>query len=148
VWHGYIHDITQDQAMQEATRLSEERLRLTVGAVGDGLWQWHWHWPSASVEWDARCYQMLGFAHRAFTLTFDTFMGRVHPADRARVQAQLQRHIEEGADFRVEMRLATADGRWLWVESRGEVTQRTPQGTPLRMLGTLPTSSSVWSSPA
>ena len=137
VWHGYIHDITQDQAMQEATRLSEERLRLTVGAVGDGLWQWHWHWPSASVEWDARCYQMLGFAHRAFTLTFDTFMGRVHPADRARVQAQLQRHIGEGADFRVEMRLATADGRWLWVESRGEVTQRTPQGTPLRMLGTL-----------
>jgi len=134
VWHGYLHDITRDQAMQEATRLSEERLRLTVGAVGDGLWQWHW--PSGHVEWDARCYQMLGFAHRAFALTFDTFMDRVHPADRARVQAQLQRHIEEGADFRVEMRLATADGRWLWVESRGEVTQRGTQGAPLRMLGT------------
>ncbi len=134
VWHGYLHDITRDQAMQEATRLNEERLRLTVGAVGDGLWQWHW--PSGHVEWDARCYQMLGFAHRAFALTFDAFLDRVHPADRARVQAQLQRHVEEGADFRVEMRLATADGRWLWVESRGEVTQRGTQGAPLRMLGT------------
>ncbi|MET1537001.1 TonB-dependent receptor domain-containing protein, partial [Burkholderia sola] len=31
LWHGYVHDVTQDQAMQESIRHSEGRLRLTVG---------------------------------------------------------------------------------------------------------------------
>ncbi len=134
IWHGYVHDITQDQALQETIRLSEERLRLTVGAVGDGLWQWDCR--SGHVEWDARCYQMLGFGARSFPMDYESFCAMVHPSDSARVLEQLRRHVDGGEDYRVEMRLRTALGSWLWVESRGEVTQRQADGKALRMLGT------------
>ncbi|MFC4927663.1 PAS domain-containing protein [Delftia deserti] len=134
LWHGYVHDVTQDQAMQESIRHSEERLRLTVGAVRDGLWQWDCR--SGHVEWDARCYQMLGFAAAQFPMNYDAFCAMVHPSDRARMLALLQRHAEAGADFRVEMRLRSSAESWLWVESRGEITQRDSDGKPVRMLGT------------
>ncbi|WP_336692001.1 diguanylate cyclase [Delftia acidovorans] len=134
LWHGYVHDVTQDQAMQESIRHSEERLRLTVGAVRDGLWQWDCR--SGHVEWDARCYQMLGFEAAQFPMTYDAFCAMVHPSDRARMLARLQRHAEAGADFRVEMRLRSSADSWLWVESRGEITQRDADGKPVRMLGT------------
>jgi diguanylate cyclase (GGDEF)-like protein len=134
IWHGYVHDITQDQAMQESIRLSEERLRLTVGAVRDGLWQWEC--TSGHVEWDARCYQMLGFEASLFPMDYEAFCAMVHPADRSRVLERLRRHQESGEDYRVEMRLRAASDSWLWVESRGEVTQRAADGSPLRMLGT------------
>src|SRR5256885_10938752 len=58
------------------------------------------------------------------------------PSDRARMLARLQRHAEAGADFRVEMRLRSSADSWLWVESRGEITQRDADGKPGRMLGT------------
>nr|KAJ8745204.1 diguanylate cyclase [Delftia sp. PS-11] len=134
IWHGYVHDITQDQAMQETIRMSEERLRLTMGAVRDGLW--HWDCRSGHVEWDARCFEMLGFGDQAFSMDFDTFCSLVHPADRARMQERLRQHIDSGIDYRLEMRMRTAQHGWLWVESRGEVTQRHADGTPERMLGT------------
>ena len=134
LWHGYVHDVTQDQAIQESIRHSEERLRLTVGAVRDGLWEWDCR--SGHVEWDARCYQMLGFEPGQFPMNYDAFCAMVHPSDRARVLARLQRHAEAGADFRVEMRLRSSADSWLWVESRGEITQRDADGKPVRMLGT------------
>lgn len=134
LWHGYIHDVSQDQALQEALRSSEERLRLTFGAVRDGLWQWDC--KADRVRWDERCYAMLGYADQAFLLRFEDFLARVHPNERKRVDAQLRAHLDQGQDFRVEMRLRTASGAWLWVESRGEVTQRDEHGRPLRMLGT------------
>lgn len=134
IWHGYVHDVTQDQAMQETIRVSEERLRLTLGAVRDGLWQWDCR--SDHVEWDARCYQMLGFDAKSFPMDYEAFHAMVHPSDRARVLERLRRHVEAGEDYRVEMRLRTAQEGWLWVESRGEVTQRQADGKALRMLGT------------
>ena len=134
IWHGYVHDVTQDQAMQETIRVSEERLRLTVGAVGDGLWQWDCR--SGHVEWDARCYQMLGFDAKSFSMDYEAFCTMVHPSDRARVLERLQRHVDGSEDYRVEMRLRTSHNSWLWVESRGEVTQRQADGQALRMLGT------------
>lgn len=134
LWYGYVHDVTQDQALQEAIRRSEERLRATVQAVRDGLWQWDCE--SGRVEWDARCYQMLGFEDGAFALLYEDFLARIHPADGERVRERLRRHLELGEEFRVEMRLRTAENGWLHVESRGEVSERDARGRPLHMLGT------------
>ena len=79
---------------------------------------------------------MLGFEAAQFPMTYDAFCAMVHPSDRARMLARLQRHAEAGADFRVEMRLRSSADSWLWVESRGEITQRDADGKPVRMLGT------------
>ena len=133
-WYGYVHDVTRDEALQEGIRRSEERLRLAVGAVRDGLWQWDCH--SGRVHWDARCYEMLGHADQAFPLDFEGLLQRVHPADRERVRAELQRHRREGGELRLEARMATAERGWRSIEMRGGVAERDRAGRPLRLLGT------------
>ncbi|CAB5694974.1 Probable diguanylate cyclase YdaM [Delftia tsuruhatensis] len=135
VWHGHILDVTQDEALQQALRQSEERLRLTIGAVRDGMWQWDC--AKDCVLWDGRCHEMLGLPQQSLgTFSLADFIARLHPLDRQRVQDSLEQHLRQGTEFRVEMRLRQADGHWRWVESRGEVTQRDRDGHPLRMMGT------------
>ncbi|MEX8193521.1 diguanylate cyclase [Comamonas guangdongensis] len=134
LWHGYILDVTQDEILRAALRQSEERLRLTIGAVRDGLWQWDC--TRDLVLWDARCYAMLGLADQALgTFPSADFFRRLHPADQSRVKSLLEQHLNHGEPFRVEMRMLQADGSWRWVESRGEVTQRDGEGQALRMMG-------------
>lgn len=135
LWHGYILDVTQDELLRNALRRSEERLRLTIDAVRDGLWQWDC--INDRVLWDARCYAMLDMEDQSLgSFTLVDFEQCLHPADLPHVQAQLKRHLECGEPFRVEMRLRQANGAWRWVESRGEVMQRSATGQALRMMGT------------
>lgn len=135
LWHGYILDITQDEILQETLRQKEEHLRLTFMAVQDGLWQWNY--MTDELKWDKRCYEMLGYAHNAFKLSFEDFLNLfLHPQDRETFMQQLSQHLKHGHEFRTEARLKTADGRWLWVELRGKVTQRDASSSPTKMLGT------------
>jgi len=58
----------------------------------------------------------------------------VHPEDRARVTAALDRHVATGERFEVEYRIVRADGGYLhWID-RGRCTPG-PDGKPLRMIG-------------
>ena len=59
MWHGYIHDVTEQHSVMEALRRSEARLRLTMVAVQDGLWEWDTR--TGIIEMDKRCHQMLGY---------------------------------------------------------------------------------------
>lgn len=135
VWHGYIHDVSGDQVLKHALELSEDRLRRTIVAVGDGIWQWDCE--RDEVIWDERCFEMLGYSdERPSIRSVRDFMAQVHPKDRDRLQAKLDRHLQAGEPYRVEIRLATGEGGWLWVEARGDVTLRSPSGRALRMEGT------------
>jgi diguanylate cyclase (GGDEF)-like protein len=58
----------------------------------------------------------------------------IHPDDRDRVKASLERHVNEGHPYAVEYRIARRDGRWLHWTDRGN-TVRDAAGKPLRMIG-------------
>ena len=57
---------------------------------------------------------MLGFPVSAWLGT-DFLASRVHPDDRDRVFAEVERTHTTGEDFRLEYRLIAADGREVWV---------------------------------
>lgn len=117
LWNGYIHDVTQARTDHEALRASEERLRLTIDAVHDGLWEWDV--GSDAVHVDDRCLNMLGYDRPGYTLTFALWYELIHPDDRQRLERQL-RDISKGEMFRLELRMRSANGTWLWVEIRGK----------------------------
>lgn len=119
LWHGYIHDVTEQHVVVEALRRSEARLRLTMAAVQDGLWEWDTR--RDIIQMDTRCHQILGYAKRPEKLSFETWQNHVHPDDRQRVITTLQRQVALGQPFDVEARLRTQQGAWRWVEIRGQV---------------------------
>ncbi len=133
LWHGYIHDITERHAVHEALHRSEERLRLTVAAVRDGLWEWD---TAANViRWDARCAEMLDFPAQPMPLDIERWRTLIHPRDRDDALRTIERHIDLGEPFSAEFRVRTAHGDWRWIELRGQVVAAQP-GRPARIIGT------------
>ncbi len=134
LWHGYIHDITEEHSIACALRASEERLRMTVAAVRDGLWEWDL--CDDQLNWDSRCAEILGHADLAHLDSLDALLERIHPSDRDSTLQQIQLQSSSRQHFSVEFRLQAAGGDWLWVACRGQV-MNWQDGSPRRLLGTL-----------
>lgn len=134
LWHGYLADVSDQHSMQSALEASEERLRLTYGAVRDGLWEWNLE--SGEVTWDDRCYEMLGYAPGSFAISHEAWRHCVHPLDWPRLIEAMNAQIDHDQSFSLEYRLRKRVGDWLWVEGRGKVVERSGN-RPVRIMGTM-----------
>lgn len=131
--HGYVSDVSELHTVQQALRASEERLRQTLDAVDDGIWEWDLE--TDTMRWDARCCEMLGQSAESMRLTSTDLQQWIHPSDRDKFNHRLKMHLEHDERYRSEFRLRHAMGHWIWVESRGNAV-RDADGRPVRMLGT------------
>lgn len=135
LWHGYIQDITEQHAAAEALQRSEERLRLTIEGVRDGVWEWEV--VTGAMRWDARCFEMLGYADGAIDISFDGLVAMLHPSDREHFIGYIQAHCTQRAAqvASFAFRMQTAAEKWLWIEGRGRIVAW-EEGLPARMVGT------------
>ncbi|UEM07660.1 PAS domain S-box protein (plasmid) [Skermanella rosea] len=114
---------------------AEERWRLALEAVGDGVWDWNARTNEVyfSPGWKA----MLGFAEDEIANRLEEWDSRVHPDDREAVHAALNRHLSREASVYVnEHRVRCKDGGYRWILGRGVVISCGPDGLPLRVIGT------------
>lgn len=131
---GIFSDISAIKQTENALRLSEERYRRTLAAVQDGMWSWQI--DAAKLSWDARCYEMLGFAADEFPVTRERWLEMMHPEDRAVTWAHLEAGLHSDHLLRAELRLRSAQGLWFWVEFRGKVVDWAREA-PALAVGTL-----------
>lgn len=120
---------------EEALDETRDRLQLAVEAAGLALWDWQL--PSPQMFLTARWGEMLGDVAMEGYWDTSGLLDRVHPDDRAQVEATT-RTLLSGAQQRAvsQHRVRTADG-WLWVESHGMVAEHDAKGRPLRLMGTV-----------
>lgn len=84
-----------------------------------------------------RWQEMLGYAYGEIEARNRSFVERIHPDDRARVESSFNRYLEgHTATYSAELRLRCKDGSWKWILTSGMVVRRDAQGKPLRMIGT------------
>ena len=123
------------EATQRLLAGTEERWRLALGAVGDGVWDWNA--GTNDVFFSPGWKSMLGFTEDELPNRLDAWESRVHPDDRDTVRADLQRHFAGETPFYVnEHRVRCKDGRYKWILDRGVIVSRDPDGAPLRVVGT------------
>lgn len=61
-------------------------------------------------------------------LNYSSFLERVHPDDVSAINQSLEMHIKKKGVYEVEFRIRHKEGNWVWILSRGEVTQRNSKG--------------------
>ena len=118
----------------EKLRLSEEKSHLAMDAVSDGLWDWDVR--AGRVYYSPAWARILG--ETSVQPVYESWEHRIHPEDRQRVLSSLQHHLEGKTDaWQCEHRLSVRTGEWKWVLGRGQVIVRDPEGSPLRVAGTM-----------
>lgn len=135
---GVGRDMSEQK--QAAREISHARERLDLALVGSGLAIWDWDLAKDQVffseNWrivlGARTDDVEGFMYRS-----EKVLSWNHPDDRERFQAALITAIKGTVDdFQCEFRAPGVSEEWVWLHSRGKVTQRDDTGRALRMTGT------------
>ena len=103
----------------EALRQSEERLRLALDSARMGIW--FWSVETNQLAWDERLRRLYRLAPGERVATYEEFLARVHPDDRAFVADAVRRALEEGGDLDYEFRIVLPDGSVRWIADQGQV---------------------------
>jgi len=121
----------------EPDHAPHDRTRQVAGprALAD-LGSWAWDIGSGVVTWSEELYRTFEVSAHEFTPTYETFLGRIHPDHRARVEALVQAALVDGQPCVFESPIVLDDGGERWIRSLLSVDVDTT-GAPVRMYGTL-----------
>jgi diguanylate cyclase (GGDEF)-like protein/PAS domain S-box-containing protein len=135
---GYVtslRDITERRAVEDALRVSQERLALALNSGSDGLWDWNV--TTGEVELSDHWAAMLDYDSREIRPHISSWNSLIHPDDAERSRQVLLDHFEDRTPtFECEYRLRAKQGHYIWLLARGKVVSRDSDGVPLRVVGT------------
>jgi PAS domain S-box-containing protein len=124
-------DITERKRAEEALRISELRLRLTLDGVGIGAWTWDLR--SSVTHFDAKITSLFGLPSD-FDGSLEALVNVIVPEDRDIVQKALSQAIEQGVPYKAEFRVKLPDGNIRWLAGHGQLDY-TAEGKPALMRG-------------
>ncbi|HRW92268.1 MAG TPA: PAS domain-containing protein [Thermotogota bacterium] len=133
-----------EQRVDEKTQRLEETyaellktkkgLELVLWAANEGYWDWDYQ--NDTIYYDENWYRILGYSSSDFSSPSEIWTNLVHPLDRDRSLADLQRHLDGLEEvYETEYRLRAKNGSWIWVLDKGKVVERTPEGDAARIVG-------------
>ena len=129
-----VTEITARKRVEDALRLSEERLSLAMAATNDALWDWDV--STGKAYFSPRYYTMLDYEPGEFGGSYESWKALLHPDDLEPTEQRIAQHLRQLSPFDIEFRLRTKSGQWLWVLARGRVVEVDEQGRARRMVGT------------
>jgi PAS domain S-box-containing protein len=127
---GVIRDIGARKLIEDSLRRSEAQLRQAQEIAKIGSWDWDLATDTLAPS-EQLC-AIRGIA-RAPALSAEQFYAGIHPEDRERVRAEIQRCLRDASTFTCDHRIVRADGV-RHVQTRGETVHE--NGRPVRMIGT------------
>ena len=130
-YEGFLKDITDRKLAEEARSENETRLALAADSAHVGFWSWD---PDTGLFWaTTKTLELHGFPPDE-NLTYDKFVGVIHPDDRDGVAFCLWQAFQKGGRFRHEYRIVLPDGSLRWMSIRAKAYMK-PSGEPFRILG-------------
>ncbi len=127
--------VMRSHQLNRELQTSEQRLRLSMRAAKQSFFDLDIQTGSTIVSREYAA--MLGYDPDRFEGIRVEWLERLHPDDRNTVEKIYRGYLAgEIPEYRVEFRMALADGGWKWVLSMGSTVECDINGAPLRMLGT------------
>jgi len=113
-------DLTEERRLQTELRASRDEQRLALAAGRLGVLRWDRE--TTEVTLDETAERLLGLPPGVFDGTYESWAAQVHPEDRDRVLAMLDRAVEVRGSYDLEYRVIWPDGSIHWLQGRGQVT--------------------------
>ena len=104
---------------------------LRTGLVGT----WHWDLVTGEIERDSSMDSLLGIEYRSAWPSFEEYLERVHPDDKADLGRALHEAIAaRQPTLTAEHRILRPDGEVRWLQARAHVNFA-PDGSPVEVIG-------------
>ena len=116
----------------EQLRKSQLRMSLALQAARAGAWEWEI--GSNRTFWSPENYALMGLPAGTGWASYDDWLGRVHPDDRERSQAEVARAVEQKGDLDFEYRVVWPAGTIRWLRDIGKM-MLDEGGAPIGMYG-------------
>ena len=128
---GLVINLRRRRRAEQSLSESETRLSLAAASANAGMWSMSTDTGQVWATDEIR--ELFGFPPHE-ELNFESFLGRIHPEDRERVQRTVQQCMQSGEELVIEYRVQRDDGSVRWVASRGRLRQA-KAGEPKNMMG-------------
>lgn len=145
---GELEEINQnlEQKVEERTaelvqsrkEAEEAKARLEAASEASQVGIWDHNLETDSSYFSPSYMHMLGYKTGEFPHSIDTFTKLVHPGDKIKNDEITSVYLESGKwdhYFESEFRLLSKDGGWVWLLSRGKVTEVDADGKPVLLIG-------------
>jgi diguanylate cyclase (GGDEF)-like protein/PAS domain S-box-containing protein len=128
-------DVSGLKRTEDMLRESEHQLSLALESSQLALFDWNVITGEVflSEQWSV----ILGGAPQPTRTRFADLEALVHPDDRPMLGRLIQGVLKSTTPhYRAEHRVKRNDGKWIWIQSNGQVTSRDANGRALRFVGT------------
>jgi two-component system cell cycle sensor histidine kinase/response regulator CckA len=131
---GMLVDITERRVSEANLRRSETELKEAQRIARIGSWEWVI--STDKITWSEELYGIVGFDPSVPSPGFDGMPRFYVPEDWERLRAAVERTLQTGAPYELDLQMIHADGTIIWTTTRGEAV-RDQGGTLVSLRGTV-----------
>lgn len=129
-----FEDITRRQEDRQKIKESLQYMNQAISA-GKLAW-WRWDVPTGKVICHPYKAEMIGYKPDEIPTDVYEFTKMIHPDEYPAAMQAMRDHLGgKKPDYTVEYRIKTKTGGWKWLLDKGEITERSPDGKPLKVTG-------------
>ncbi|WP_158291593.1 PAS domain-containing protein [Marinicauda algicola] len=139
---GIVTEVDETDALRR--KLAETETRLTEAVEAARLTRWSFDYDDRLFLMSGPALAAIGFeggdqpgAGEGVRIALEDWIARMHPDDLPRFREALATAAARDGAVEIEYRLRDSEGGYRWVGVRGAITERTPDGAPLRASGFL-----------
>jgi signal transduction histidine kinase/DNA-binding response OmpR family regulator len=117
-----------------AERLQESEQRRTLAMAAGRMGSWDWDLLTGEYLWDKGQYRIFGVGPEGFHPSPGNVTRLIHPDDREKVRAAVEKAAETGQPYQSEFRIVRPSGDTRWCVAGGAATCDS-SGRPVRLSG-------------
>lgn len=131
---GIALDLSEEQRLRREALAARDQVAMAAEVAELGIWSWI---PGDDqLQWNERMFELYDYplSQREQGLSYGHWQARIHPEDRAAMEASLQEALARVSTFDVVFRIVRPDGQVLHIQAGAHV-EYDAMGRPAKVTG-------------